>query len=453
MNFLQIDRFSQGIHSVGPIRQQGKFHATSDRSLRAMSKPPSILVYTGGHDELYSRIRSSLSRLVSPDRYTVFHLSAEAMKKQPWIEPTTACLIVADTSELDDHSWSNMQLYFNQAGKIIFVCQNRLLASLTTCGSTKKQADVIRMAFDLRIALSIGESRFRKSFFLRNSLINTLSQARPRSRILGDSLSRVGVNITECTPPSLTPGIMMAIEDDVIENMMGVRYGEEVGQIPKLFLRKTEKVAEQGMPDVSETLLPIEVLSRNTDRADVAFCDAIPTCDGAVVVAGRQTQGKGRGGNEFVSPVGAAMFTVSTYLPQSSSLAKTPSFVQHIFAVALVDAVRRLSGLDTFYRIFPLRIKWPNDFYFNRSHKVGGLLAAARFRDDGLLISIGAGINVSNSQPTVCLNDMVPEGSSMRFAIEDVIAETLNRFEYWMNMHEIKGQAEVLKVYYEFWLH
>ncbi|PIO58595.1 hypothetical protein TELCIR_19965 [Teladorsagia circumcincta] len=84
----------------------------------------------------------------------------------------------------------------------------------------------------------------------------------PGSRILGDSLSRVGVNITECTPPSLTPGIMLAIEDEVIENMMGVRYGEEVGQIPKLFLRKTEKVVEQGMPDVSETLLPIEVLSR-----------------------------------------------------------------------------------------------------------------------------------------------------------------------------------------------
>lgn len=23
----------------------------------------------------------------------------------------------------------------------------------------------------------------------------------------------------------------------------------------------------------------------------------------------------------------------------------------------------------------------------------------------------------------------------------------------WMNMHEMKGQKEVLKVYYEFWLH
>nr|CDJ96235.1 Biotin lipoate A B protein ligase domain containing protein [Haemonchus contortus] len=526
-SFFARDSFRR---SYTPTR---KFHAPSDRSLRAMSKPPSILVYTGGHDELYSRIRSLLSRLISADRYTVFHLSPEAMKKQPWIEPTTACLIVADTNEMDDHSWSNMQLYFNQSGKIIFVCQNRLLASLTTCESSKKQADMIRMAFGSRDSISMGkdfENFLKKSLktLSKHGQVNNTFHSKdfaggmsysvvltkvkdtplylymensahqasaifsdatseqllaPGSRILGDSLSRVGVNVTECTPPALTVGVMTAAEDSIIENMLGVRYGEEVGQMPKLFLRKSEKVAEQGLPDVTETLLPIEVTSRASIRPDIgfdfplyfsrlrtrnlgrvivyipvatttmdinaSFCDAIPTCDGAVIVAGRQTKGRGRGGNEFVSPVGAAMFTVSAYIPQSSTLAKTPSFVQHIFAVALVDAVRRLSGLDD----FPLRIKWPNDFYFNRSHKVGGLLATARFRDDGLSISIGVGINVANSQPTVCLNDMVPEGSSLRFAIEDVIAETLNRFEYWMNMHEIKGQNEVLKLYYEFWLH
>ncbi|WKX97585.1 hypothetical protein Q1695_013333 [Nippostrongylus brasiliensis] len=498
-----------------------------------MSKPPSILVYTGGHDELYSRIRNSLSRLIPADRYTVFHLSAEAMKKQPWIEPTTACLIVADMSELDDHAWANVQHYFNQAGKIIFVCQNRLLASLTTCESSKMQADMIRMVFGSRDSIPMGKDF---EHFLKESLktlsthgqVNTtfhpkdfaggmsysvvLTKAKDMplflymensahqasaifsdatseqllaadSLILPESLSRVGVKVTECTPPALTQGVMMAQDDSILDNMMGVRYGEEIGQTPKLFLRRSEKVAEEGMPDVSETLLPIEVLSRDSDHSgsdfnfslyfsclrtrnlgrivvyvpvatttmdvEASFCDAIPTCDGAVVVAGQQIRGRGRGGNEFVSPVGAAMFTVSTSIPNSSSLAKTPSFLQHIFAVALVDAVRRISGLDD----FPLRIKWPNDFYFNRSHKVGGLLATARFRDDGLLISIGTGINVTNSQPTICLNDMVPEGSSMKFQIEEVIAETLNRLEYWMNMHEMKGQNEVLKVYYEFWLH
>ncbi|RCN36359.1 putative biotin--[acetyl-CoA-carboxylase] ligase, partial [Ancylostoma caninum] len=232
-------------------------------------------------------------------------------------------------------------------------------------------------------------------------------------------------------------------------------------------------------------------VATTTMNVCASLCDAIPTCDGAVVVARQQTHGQGRGGNEFVSPIGAAMFTVSTALPQSCSLAKTPSFLQHVFAVAVVDGVRRLSGLED----FPLRIKWPNDFYFNRSHKVGGLLATAKCRDDGLLISIGlcrlavrsqiftrslfhlqipsgAGINVSNPQPTVCLNDMVPDGSDVKFNVEEVIAETLNRFECkldavevhvfkistvfltdWMNMYEIKGPGEVLKAYYEFWLH
>ncbi|KAL6735250.1 hypothetical protein Aduo_005709 [Ancylostoma duodenale] len=498
-----------------------------------MYKPPSILVYTGGQADLYKRIRESLSCLVPADRYTVFHLSADAMRKQPWIEPTTACLIIADTSELDDQSWTNMQTYFNQSGKIIFVCQNRLLASLSNCESSKKQADMIRMAFGSRDSISMGKDF---EHFLKKSLktlskqghINTTFHSKdfaggmsysvvlskvndlplflymensahqasaifsdatseqllaPGSRILQDSLSRVGVTICETKPPDLTPAVMMASEDDIIENMMGVRYGEEIGQIPKLFLRKTEKIAEQGMPDATEKLLPVEVLSRTsgiqftyfnlplyfsrlrtrhlgrvilhipvaTTTMDVcaSLCDAIPTCDGAVVVARQQTHGQGRGGNEFVSPIGAAMFTVSTALPQSCSLAKTPSFLQHVFAVALVDGVRRLCGLED----FPLRIKWPNDFYFNRSHKVGGLLATAKCRDDGLLISIGAGINVSNSQPTVCLNDMVPDGSDVKFNVEEVIAETLNRFEYWMNMYEMKGPGEVLKAYYEFWLH
>ncbi|KAK5976252.1 hypothetical protein GCK32_005199 [Trichostrongylus colubriformis] len=42
----------------------------------------------------------------------------------------------------------------------------------------------------------------------------------PGSRILSDSLRRVGVNIDECTPPSLTTGAMMGIEDVLIDNVM-----------------------------------------------------------------------------------------------------------------------------------------------------------------------------------------------------------------------------------------
>lgn len=44
-----------------------------------------------------------------------------------------------------------------------------------------------------------------------------------------------------------------------------------------------------------------------------------------------------------------------------------------------------------------------------------------------IMFFVGIGINVSNSLPTTCLNDMMP--GKAKFAIEDVIAMTLNKFE------------------------
>ncbi|KIH57592.1 hypothetical protein ANCDUO_12214 [Ancylostoma duodenale] len=258
-----------------------------------------ILVYTGGQADLYKRIRESLSCLVPADRYTVFHLSADAMRKQPWIEPTTACLIIADTSELDDQSWTNMQTYFNQADMIRMAFGSRdsismgkdfehfLKKSLKTLSkqghinTTFHSKDfaggmsysvVLSKVNDLPLFLYMENSAHQASAIFSDATSEQLLA--PGSRILQDSLSRVGVTICETKPPDLTPAVMMASEDDIIENMMGVRYGEEIGQIPKLFLRKTEKIAEQGMPDATEKLLPVEVLSRlvRFDSFAVLFC-------------------------------------------------------------------------------------------------------------------------------------------------------------------------------------
>lgn len=143
-----------------------------------------------------------------------------------------------------------------------------------------------------------------------------------------------------------------------------------------------------------------------------------------MVVANRQLHGRGRGGNEFISPKGSALFNFSFSVSKSSRLAKHLSVVQHIFCVAIVEAARNVSG----YPDFPLRIKWPNDLYYDRSHKVGGMLLQCRTRDDSHLVSIGCGLNVSNEKPTICLNDMLPKEAETRITREQLIAETMNRF-------------------------
>ncbi|CAD6192008.1 unnamed protein product [Caenorhabditis auriculariae] len=510
------------------------FLASRDKSHRPMPKPPSILVYTAGEQKLYDEIRGKLSHLLPPDEITVFNLSVEAMRRQPWIEPATMCVIVASTKELDDVSWGKMQSYFNQKGKIIFVCQNKLLSSLTHCDSSKQQADMLRLAFGGKTKLEETNKEFAK--FLKKCLkhlaksnnINETFRSKeisadarftvvfkkeketplllymhnseshlasavfsdatteqlmaPNSNLLRDSLQSVGVKVQdiECVP--LTKGFLLAEFDSILEEITGIRYGEKIGGWPKVFLRKAEIAEEEGLPTPSTSLLPIEIHSRKkppqgcsfnfdaffdklkcklgkvvlhvpvaTTTMDVcsSICDAIPSLENVLVVADHQTKGRGRGGNEFLSPTGVAMFTFAFRIPRRSRLGSSLSIIQHVFCVALVEAAHRLSGEEH----FPLRIKWPNDFYFNRSHKVGGMLAAVNTRDDGFLISIGAGINVWNEKPTVCLNDMLPKDSENKINVEELIAESLNRFQYWMTDFENNGGERFRRKYYEYWLH
>jgi len=81
-------------------------------------------------------------------------------------------------------------------------------------------------------------------------------------------------------------------------------------------------------------------------------------CHGATVVAGRQTQGKGRGGNAWLSPLGCCMFSTQMLVLPGKVLAARPSIVQHLVALAVVQAVSRTTGVK-------LSIKWPNDIYLS----------------------------------------------------------------------------------------
>ena len=52
------------------------------------------------------------------------------------------------------------------------------------------------------------------------------------------------------------------------------------------------------------------------------------------------------------------------------------------------------------------KIKWPNDVYGSRL-KIGGILCQSVYRDQAFQVVIGAGINVSNRQPTTCIDALV----------------------------------------------
>lgn len=57
----------------------------------------------------------------------------------------------------------------------------------------------------------------------------------------------------------------------------------------------------------------------------------------------------GRGRNAWLSPLGCAMFTVGLQVELSSRLGRRIPFLQHLAALAVVEAVRTLPGYEVFF--------------------------------------------------------------------------------------------------------
>ncbi|MEI6310221.1 MAG: biotin--[acetyl-CoA-carboxylase] ligase [bacterium] len=99
-----------------------------------------------------------------------------------------------------------------------------------------------------------------------------------------------------------------------------------------------------------------------------------------VILAERQTKGRGQRGNEWASPAGGLWFTAVFPVQQ----------------VAALSLFLSLPALRVLSRYSPrLAAKWPNDLCTQERKKVGGILVEVR---SGIAYA-GVGINVNNRLP------------------------------------------------------
>ncbi|KAK2527162.1 Hlcs [Columba guinea] len=181
----------------------------------------------------------------------------------------------------------------------------------------------------------------------------------------------------------------------------------------------------------------------------------LPEEMGLIAVAVRQTQGKGRGGNVWLSPMGCALSTLHLAIPLHSNLGQRIPFIQHLVSLAVVESVRSLPG----YEDIDLRVKWPNDIYYSDLMKLGGVLVNSTLIETTFHILIGFGFNVNNSNPTICINDLITkfnkeEGTKLKPLTADcLIARTVTMLERLIDIFQEKGPNGVLPRYYKYWVH
>jgi BirA family biotin operon repressor/biotin-[acetyl-CoA-carboxylase] ligase len=134
---------------------------------------------------------------------------------------------------------------------------------------------------------------------------------------------------------------------------------------------------------------PVYYFSETGSTNDVAAALADRGApEGATVVAGAQTSGRGRFGRTWFSPPGAGLY--ASVVCRNAAAAPLLTLAG---GVAVADAIRAASGL-------PVHIKWPNDVIVEsgvppRRRKLAGVLAEGSSGADGLqYVILGFGINL-----------------------------------------------------------
>lgn len=191
---------------------------------------------------------------------------------------------------------------------------------------------------------------------------------------------------------------------------------------------------------------------------------------GTTFTATTQLAGRGRGSNVWVSPAGSLMFSVVIRHPMTHLSSAPVVFIQYLAAMAIVSGIKTYDGST--YKNLPVKLKWPNDIYAldpNKANerglsenekytKIGGILVNSHYNSKEYIAVCGAGINLSNSSPTVSLNDLIPllprNRDAPPFQLEKLLASILVSFESIYQQFMVTGFDGVMEeMYYKDWLH
>ncbi len=195
--------------------------------------------------------------------------------------------------------------------------------------------------------------------------------------------------------------------------------------------------------DVGQVLHCHEELGSTNDEAK-ALADA-DAGHGEVVVAERQTGGRGRRGRGWVSPPRRNVAFSVILRPEELPPSRAPELTL-VAAVAVCDALRH-SGVDA-------GIKWPNDVLVG-GRKIAGILTELSAESDRVhWVVVGVGVNV-NARPSDFPEELRGQATSLLIEREHpspralFLAACLTSLEGWYDRHAEEGFAPIRQAWRE----
>jgi BirA family biotin operon repressor/biotin-[acetyl-CoA-carboxylase] ligase len=165
-----------------------------------------------------------------------------------------------------------------------------------------------------------------------------------------------------------------------------------------------------------------ESLGSTNDRAlELATRDELPLP--LLVLAQRQSAGRGRGSNRWWSADGALTFSLVLNATADALPAEGRA------RVALVAGLAVCEALEAFVPRADWRVKWPNDVYANGGKVCGILCESAPGYGERLIVGIGINVNNSSEKtPVPFFRSMIDLDGRARELTETLLA-VLDRFD------------------------
>lgn len=265
---------------------------------------------------------------------------------------------------------------------------------------------------------------------------------------------------------------------ELLDRLKSSMVSENMINTPKLNIKFCDK--NETPPKASSTLLPIMIHSCPEDFSTVDYFDNLKSnnvgrlviyapimtssmhiingltlTNGIAVIPRRQTSAQGRTSNQWLSPEGCLMFSLQFHIPLETVLGQHISIFQHLIGVAMIHSIINEAG----YKNIDIGLKWPNDIYANGVSKIGGILVNAQIVDKMAICNAGCAINLSNSKPTTCVNDLIKDYNRSAnknlplLTYEKTLASIFTEIEYLMDKVQNEGISQLKGMYYRYWLH
>lgn len=207
-----------------------------------------------------------------------------------------------------------------------------------------------------------------------------------------------------------------------IQKLQKLGYGIESGPKGYRLNSSPDSLQPWEFPGREDRVVFLQEAASTMDAAKELARKGCPAF--TVVVAGRQTQGRGRMRRVWDSGEGGLYFTV-VLRPRLPVL--WSSRVNFLVALTLADVLREGYGVDA-------GLKWPNDILVE-GRKLSGLLSEMESEGDQVnFINVGIGLNVNNrtpavEPPAVSLQELLGRAVPRR----DILARFLDELEQAMD--------------------